>query len=179
MRRTSDAVQISASIVLILYVVFYVNVFLGGWMNVLGILPRTIWGLMGVLFSPLLHGSTAHLTTNAVSMFILLFILFLYREYKADKTLILIWLFSGLGTWLIGRPTLHIGASGVVYGLVTYLILSAWWLRSWRSVIMAIGILFVYGGMIYGVLPQKGPISWEGHLSGAIAGILIARYHHA
>jgi membrane associated rhomboid family serine protease len=178
MRRTSDSVQISASIVLILFVVFYINVFLGGWMNTLGILPRTSWGLVGILFSPLLHGSTAHLMTNAISLFVLLFILFLYREYKADQTLVLIWILSGIGTWIIGRAQPHIGASGVIYGLVTYLIASAWWLRSWRTVIMAIGILFVYGGIFYGVLPQKGIISWEGHLSGAIAGIFVAGYHH-
>jgi membrane associated rhomboid family serine protease len=178
MRRTSDSLYVSACIVLLLFIVYYVNLFLGGWMIALGIFPRTGRGLTGVLFSPLLHGSAAHLMTNAVSLFILLFILFLYREYKADQTLVLIWILSGLGTWIIGRPSLHIGASGVIYGLVTYLIASAWWLRSWRSAIMAVGILMVYGGIFYGVLPQKGIISWEGHLSGAIAGVFIARYHH-
>lgn len=179
MRRTSDSLYVSACIVLLLFVIYYVNAFLGGWMIALGIVPRTGRGLMGIFFSPLLHGSAAHLMTNAISLFLLLFILFLYREYKADKTLILIWIFSGLGTWIIGRPSLHIGASGVIYGLVTYLIASAWWLRSWRSAIMSVGILMVYGGIFYGVLPQKGIISWEGHLSGAIAGFLVARYHHA
>jgi membrane associated rhomboid family serine protease len=180
MRRTSDAVQISATIVLVLFIVFYVNIFLGGILYAFGVHPRTSWGLLGILFSPLLHGNAAHLTANAISLFLLLVILFLYREYKGDRTLILIWLLGGIGTWLIGRSnTTHIGASGVIYGLVTYLICAAWWLRSWRSAMMAIAVFLVYGGIFYGVLPQRGIISWEGHLSGAIAGWLVARKQHS
>ena len=180
-----DAVEISATIVLTLFLVFYINGFLGGILNSFGILPRTGWGLLGVLFSPLLHYNAAHLTTNGFSLFLLLTILFSHREYKPNATLALIWLLSGLGTWLIGRawdggqPVVHIGASGVIYGLVTYLVAAAWWLRSWRSALWAILILFFYGGIFYGVLPQRGFISWEGHLSGAIAGVLVARRQHA
>lgn len=179
MRRTADAVQISATIVLVIFLVYYVDLFLGGMLRHFGIVPRTARGLLGVLFSPLLHGSAAHLTANGISLFILLIILFLYKEYKGDRTLITIWLVSGLGTWLIGRPSVHIGASGVLYGLVTYLIASAWWLRSWRSAILAGGIFIVYGGIFYGVLPQRDSfISWEAHLCGAIAGWWTARRHH-
>jgi len=81
---------------------------------------------------------------------------------------------SGLGTWVIGRSSIHIGASGVIYGVVTYLIAAAWRLRSWRSALLAILILFLYGGIFYGMLPQTGPISWEAHLSGAVAGVAVA-----
>lgn len=185
-RRTFlDAVEISASLVLVLYGVFYLNLFLGGILNGFGILPRTGRGLIGILLSPLLHYNLAHLTANAVSLFLLLVILFLHREYKPDQTLASIWLLSGFGTWLIGRawngaqPIVHIGASGVIYGLVTYLVAAAWWLRSWTSAVWAIVLLFLYGGIFYGMLPQRGFISWEGHLCGAIAGILTARRQHA
>lgn len=170
--------------VLVLFVVFYANRFLGGMLNSFGILPRTLWGLMGILFSPLLHYTAAHLTTNALSLFMLLAILFSHREYKPGAAFAGIWLFSGLGTWMIGRawdgpqPIVHIGASGIIYGLVTYLIAAAWWLRSWRSALWALVILFFYGGIFYGVLPQRDFVSWEGHLSGAIAGVLIARRQH-
>lgn len=183
-RTFLDAVEISATVVLSLFVVFYLNGFLGGVLNSFGILPRTVWGLLGILFSPLLHYNAAHLTANALSLFMLLAILFSHREYKPHIALASIWLLSGFGTWLIGRawsgtqPIIHIGASGVIYGLVTYLVAAAWWLRSWRSALWAILILFLYGGIFYGVLPQRGFISWEGHLCGAIAGVLVARKHH-
>jgi membrane associated rhomboid family serine protease len=171
-------------LVLVLFAVFYINGFLGGGLNGFGILPRTGRGLLGILFSPLLHYNAAHLTTNAFSLFLLLTILFSHREYKPRFALGAVWLLSGFGTWLVGRawdgslPIVHIGASGVIYGLVTYLIAAAWWLRSWRSALWAILILFFYGGIFYGVLPQGGIISWEGHLSGAIAGLLVARQQH-
>lgn len=183
-RTALDAVQISASIVLILYGTYYLNVFLGGILNNFGIWPRTARGLLGIFFSPLLHYNQPHLATNAISLFILLIILFLHREYRPDLAFVSIWLASGFGTWLIGRawqsgqPVLHIGASGVIYGLVTYLIAAAWWLRSWKSAFWSIVILFLYGGIFYGALPQPGIVSWEGHLSGAIAGVLIARRQH-
>ena len=184
-RTFLDAVELSATIVLALYLVFYLNRLIGGGLNSFGILPRTGWGLFGILFSPLLHYNLAHLTTNALSLFMLLVILFSHREYHPGESFVLIWILSGVGTWLIGRawngeqPIIHIGASGVIYGLVTYLIAAAWWLRSWRSAFWAILILFLYGGIFYGVLPQRGFVSWEGHLSGAIAGVLAARKQHA
>ena len=183
-RSFLDAVELSATIVLIIFGIYYVNRFMGGVLNSFGIWPRTLWGLVGVLFSPLLHYSEAHLTTNAVSLFILLIILFLHREYRPDLAFLSIWILSGAGTWLIARggteakPVIHIGASGVIYGLVTYLIAAAWWLRSWTSFFWALAILFLYGGIFYGMLPQPGIISWEGHLAGAVAGVLVAWRQH-
>jgi membrane associated rhomboid family serine protease len=176
-----DALELSAVIVLALFAVFYLNSFLGGALNAFGILPRNAWGLAGILFSPLLHYNLAHLTTNALSLFVLLVILFSHREYNGRATLAWIWFFSGLGTWLIGRawsgsqPIVHIGASGVIYGVVTYLIAAAWYLRSWRAAFWALLIFFLYGGIFFGVLPRRGFISWEGHLSGVITGFFVAR----
>jgi membrane associated rhomboid family serine protease len=184
-RSVLDAVELSATIVLAMFLVFYLNQFLGGVLNGFGILPRTGWGLLGIFCSPLLHYNAAHLTTNAFSIFTLMVILFSRREYLGWETFALVWVLSGIGTWLIGRawsgdqPVIHIGASGVIYGLVTYLIAAAWWLRSWGSAFWAILILFLYGGIFYGVLPRGGVVSWEGHLSGAITGILVARRQHS
>lgn len=177
-RSLIDALEISATIVLVMFGVFYVDRFLGGRLNYFGVLPRTFWGVLGIVFSPLLHYNEAHLTANAISLLLLLTILFLHREYRPDQTFIAVWLGSGFGTWLIGRPALHIGASGLIYGLVAYLISAAWWLRTWSSALWSILILFTYGGIFYGMLPQAGFISWEAHLSGAIAGFLVARNQH-
>ena len=179
-----NAIEISATIVLIMFGVFYVNMFLGGVLNAFGVWPRTVWGLVGILFSPLLHYNQAHLTTNAVSLFILLIVLFLHREYRPDLAFLSIWFFSGLGTWMLGRagsaahPVIHIGASALIYGLVTYLMTAAWWLRSWTSAFWAVAIFLLYGGIFYGMLSQPGIISWEGHLSGAIAGVIVAWRQH-
>ena len=119
-----------------------------------------------------LHASLAHLTANAVPLFVLTFLLFWDRDYYPRRTLALVWLASGLGTWLVGRPgTVHIGASSIVYGLAAYLVAAGIARRTWRQALVAITVVVLYGGAIYGILPQHGPISWEGHLSGAVAGV--------
>jgi membrane associated rhomboid family serine protease len=179
-RNFLDAVEISASILLAIFAVFYLNRFLGGGLNRFGILPRTAWGLMGIVFSPLLHANEAHLMANAISLFFLLCILFAHREYQPDRTFPVIWILTGIGTWLIGRgPFVHIGASGVIYGLITYLIAAGWWMRTWKAALWAALILFLYGGVFHGLLPRAGFVSWGAHLSGAIAGILVARSQHS
>ena len=115
---------------------------------------------------------------NAAGLFFLLVALFLDKRYQPVETIGSIWIVSGLGTWLIGRPAVHIGASSIIYGLVTYLISSGFWMRSWRAVFVAILVILSYGGIVYGMMPQTGIISWEGHLSGALAGWLAARRQH-
>jgi membrane associated rhomboid family serine protease len=141
-----------------------------------GIVPRTTRGLVGILLAPLLHANFAHLLANAVPLFILLTLLLWDRRYRPWPALAMIWLGSGLGTWLIGRGhTVHIGASSIIYGLAAYLVMAGFLLKSWRSLVVALLVLFFYGGLIYGVLPRAGPISWEGHLCGAMAGLWTAR----
>jgi len=141
-----------------------------------GIVPRTATGLVGILFSPLLHGNMHHLLANAVPLFVLLVLLLSNPQYHPYQTLALIWIASGLGTWLIGRGgAVHIGASSIVFGLAAFLIVAGLTMKSWRSAIVAIFVFLLYGGIFYGALPQTGPISWEGHLCGAVAGAWIAR----
>lgn len=148
--------------------------------GLLGIQPRTEWGLLGILFSPLLHASLAHLVSNAAALFPLLLLLFSDDRYRPEPTLAAIWLASGLGTWLIGRGgSVHIGASGIVFGLISYLIASGLWMRSWRAALVAVVVLVLFGSALAGVLPQSGPVSWEGHLCGAAAGIGSAWDTHA
>jgi len=141
-----------------------------------GIVPRTEPGLLGILFAPLLHGSPQHLFANAAPLFVLLAVLMSNSAYHPYRTLALIWVVSGLGTWLIGRgDAVHIGASSLVFGLAAFLIVAGLLMRSWLSTLVAIFVAVCYGGIFYGVLPQAGPISWEGHLSGALAGAWAAR----
>jgi membrane associated rhomboid family serine protease len=179
----TEAVQISALMVSVLFIVEATDLILqraaGRTLGLYGIMPRVVPGLVGIVFSPLLHASVPHLLANALPLFILLVLLFWNRHYHPVITLCSIWFFSGLGTWLIGRGnTVHIGASSIIFGLVAYLIVSGFLMESWRSAFVAIVVLLAFGGIFYGVLPQSGPISWEGHLSGAIAGVWSAKRNH-
>lgn len=143
----------------------------------LGILPRTTSGLTGVLFAPLLHGSWGHLMVNTGPLLVLLSLLFMNARYRPWSSLAALWVCSGLGTWLIGRGgTMHIGASGLIYALVAFLIVAGWRLRQWFALLVAIGVVVFYGGLFLGALPwlvERG-VSWEGHLMGAVAGVLVA-----
>jgi membrane associated rhomboid family serine protease len=185
-RTASESAQISCVLVGIIFIVFLLNAMVQGRLNAFGIYPRTTAGLIGILCSPFLHATPAHLTANCSALLILLFILFLNRKYCAEETLLWIWFGSGFGTWLIGRshtasgqPNVHIGASSIIYGLIVYLIAAGFWMKGWKPVVAGIIVFVLYGAAIYGVVPQSGPISWEGHLSGAITGFLVARKQHA
>lgn len=178
-----EASWISASFVAILFWVeiadmafrFYAGMTLDGF----GILPRTPSGLIGVFMSPLLHANWAHLMANAIPLLVLMVLLFWDRHYHPWWTFWSVWIVSGLGTWLIGRSgTVHIGASSIIFGLVTYLITCGFLLRTWRSAFVALLVFLAFGGIFYGILPQRGLVSWEGHLCGAIAGALAAFFNH-
>jgi len=183
-----QAFRFSFCFIAILFLVFAVDIYLqqqGSSLRGFGIVPRTKSGVIGIIFSPLLHANLEHLLANSLPLFILLILLFWDRKYRPGVTLTVIWILSGLGTWLIGRnppggpPTTHIGASSLIYGIVAYLIAAAFWKHRWRSAIIAIAVFFFYGGIIFGALPQAGPISWEGHLCGMLAGIWSAHRIHS
>jgi len=187
-KTLQGAVQTSALMVSVLFLVEVADLLLQHEKRLtlagLGIAPRTVPGLIGIAVSPLLHASPAHLLANALPLFVLLALLFLDRHYYPVLTLASIWFFSGLGTWLIGRssdgdrPIVHIGASSIIFGLVTYLIVAGFLMKSWRSAAVALLVFISFGGILYGLLPRAGPISWEGHLSGALAGIWAAKRNH-
>ena len=179
-RGVMDAVEISAIAVCAIFAAHLLRVLLAIPAGPFGIVPRTRPGLVGILFSPLLHANWNHLLANALPLFIFLILLLADSHYKPWRALAIIWVASGFGTWLVGRGhTVHIGASSVIFGLAAYLIVAALWMKSWRAAFVAGAVLILFGGMFYGVLPQNGPISWEGHLCGAIAGALTARSQHA
>ncbi|MBC8002117.1 MAG: rhomboid family intramembrane serine protease [Opitutaceae bacterium] len=170
------AVETAAAFVFALVLVKATEIGLGISLAGFGIRPRQTDGLAGIVFSPLLHASIAHLTSNALPLLVLMTLLFWDRRYRPVSTLVTIWLASGVGTWLIGRgDSIHIGASSLIYGLVAFLIASGLKLKSLRAVLVAVVVFLAYGGAVYGILPENKQISWEGHLCGAIAGILTAR----
>ena len=173
------AIKISMTWVGLLWVVEIVDLSSGFQLDGYGILPRKVDGLMGIFWSPLLHADFAHLIANSGPLVFLLIMLFSHRQYRPKSSLAFIWLLSGLGTWLIGRPAIHIGASSIVYGLAAFLMTASFWMRSWRAFFLSILALLMFGGLFYGLFHIQKGVSWEGHLSGALAGVWVAWLMHA
>ena len=145
-------------------------------LDVYGIIPRDPIGLRGILFAPFLHGSFAHLIGNTIP-FVLLGWLIMLRETRDFLWVSLITaLVSGGGTWLFGSPGVHIGASGVIFGYLGYLISRGYFERKPLTIAISLFVGVTYGSMIWGVLPTHVGISWEGHLFGFIGGVLAARF---
>ncbi|MGW8316053.1 MAG: rhomboid family intramembrane serine protease [Bacteroidales bacterium] len=139
-----------------------------------GVYPRKLSGLWGILFSPLIHGDWKHLIDNSMPVFLLSVALFYFYRDIAYKIWFLIYLIGGILLWSFGRPAYHIGASGLIYGLAAFLFVSGV-IRGVRS-LMAISLLvvFLYGGMVWGLLPLDVEVSFEAHITGAVAGVILA-----
>ncbi|ADN76003.1 Rhomboid family protein [Ferrimonas balearica DSM 9799] len=146
----------------------------GADLSVLGVQPQTLSGLWGVLFAPLIHGSLSHLAANSVGVLVLGAALFFGYPNSRWRVLGLVWLGSGIGVWLFGRPSQHFGASGVTHGLFFFLFLVSLLRRDKRSIALMMIAFFLFGGMIYSIFPREPGISYESHLSGAIAGVIAA-----
>jgi membrane associated rhomboid family serine protease len=141
----------------------------------LGVFPREVDGLPGILTGPLIHGSWEHLFSNSISFIMLGAVLFWFYPRIALRSIVWLYLLSGFGIWISGQPnSYHIGASGIVYGMVSLVFWSGIFRRNVKSIVLALIILVMYAGFFEGIVPGKEGISWEGHLSGAIAGILLA-----
>ncbi|MEL6602493.1 MAG: rhomboid family intramembrane serine protease [Cyanobacteria bacterium J06614_10] len=152
------------------------QIFFQGALNRLGIQPRSLSGLWGILFAPFLHGDFAHLLANTIPLVSLGWLIMLRETGDWLVVSIIAALVSGLGTWLIGSPySVHIGASGVVFGYFGYLLLRGYFERSVVAIAFSLLVTFLYGGIIWGVLPTQPGVSWEGHLFGFIGGILAAK----
>jgi membrane associated rhomboid family serine protease len=141
-----------------------------------GILPRMLAGLDGVLWAPLLHDDWAHLIGNTLPFVVFGFLATAGGLGQFIAVTATVWLLGGLGVWLTaGGDTNHIGASGVIFGWLVFLLARGFFARSARQIGLGIVLFAVWGGMLFGVLPGQPGISWQGHLFGALAGLLAAR----
>jgi membrane associated rhomboid family serine protease len=140
----------------------------------LGLYPRKLSGLIGILTSPLIHGGYTHLFSNTLPVFLLSAgIIYFYPE-TAFKVLTIIYVFTGLLVWLFARSVYHIGASGLIYGFAAFLFFSGIFKRDNRSIGLSLLVTFLYGGMVWGILPGQPGISWESHFFGGLTGIICA-----
>jgi membrane associated rhomboid family serine protease len=139
-----------------------------------GIRPRSWEGLPGIAFAPLVHDGVEHLTANSAPLLVLIpTVLFLYPR-SAISALPAVWLGSGLAVWLFGREAVHLGASGLVYGLASHVLVAGLLRRDTRAIAAAMVVWFLYGSLVWGVLPTAMPVSWETHAAAALIGIATA-----
>lgn len=160
--------------VLTIWMVFWVEVRFNYNFNHWGIQPRSFSGLKGVFFSPFIHSSVEHLYNNTIPLAVLTFFLFLFYRRVALRVILMGVLGAGILTWVIGRPSYHIGASGLIYVLASFIFFKGIITKHYRWVALSLIVVFVYGSMIWYIFPVKDGISWEGHLSGFLMGLFLA-----
>lgn len=177
-KKFMGSIIIPLIIVAVMWVVMIAEVSFDVDLGQYGLRPQTMRGLLGILTLPFLHGSWEHLISNSVPIIVLGTALYYCYPTLANRVLLITWLGSGLLTWCIGNPeSLHIGASALVYGLNLFLIASGFIRGNRMLIVISLIMVFLYGSFIWGMIPDLAipqNISWEGHLSGAVIGVLLA-----
>ena len=160
--------------ILVIWMLYFIEIKFGYNFNKYGVFPREFKGLRGIFFTHFIHSNTTHLFNNTIPLFVLLLSVFMFYKDVALKVLVYGALLTGIFTWVIARESYHIGASGVVYLLFSFVFFSGLLKKHFRLVALSLIIIFLYGSMIWYVLPIKDGMSWEGHLSGFIVGLVFA-----
>ena len=165
----------SAGFVAVLWVSEIIDTVLGNRLDSEGIRPGSTDGLSGIIVAPLLHGGFGHLVANTLPVLVLGFLVLLSGVRQWLTVTAIVWIVGGVGTWLFGGAgTVHLGASGLVFGWLTYLILRGLFTRNGTQILIGVGVFLVYGGLLLGVLPGQPGVSGQGHLFGAVGGVLAA-----
>lgn len=170
------AVYMVFSFVLMLWIIKAIELAADVSFSTLGVLPRTLKGTIGIITGPLIHSDIFHLISNTLPIILLGILLFYFYHRIAIEIFIWIYLVTGFWTWALARNAYHIGASGIVYGMASFLFFSGI-IRKSKQLMTVSGIIIVlYGGIIYGIFPEavEADVSWESHLMGALAGVLLA-----
>ena len=174
-RSLLEIIQLPTYMVLSLWIIHFLKISGMVSSGVFGLMPRDTSRIIGISTSPFIHGDFQHLISNSVPLFVMsLMILFFYKKI-AYRSIFLIYVLTGFAVWAFARTNvIHIGASGVVYGLVSFVFWTGIFRRNVKSIILALIMVFLYSGLFLGVFPTKEGISWESHLFGGIVGIIIA-----
>lgn len=174
--KFKDSVFYSLAFIALLWIVKAVEFSISGDFGDYGILPRKISGAIGIITGPLIHGDINHLFSNTIPLLILgIGVIYFYNKI-AFEVIALIYLMTGVWVWIAAREAYHIGASGIVYGMVSFLFFSGVFRKDPKSIAVSLVVTFLLGGMIYGIFPTNENISWESHLLGSLAGVFCAFY---
>ncbi|MEL6561148.1 MAG: rhomboid family intramembrane serine protease [Bacteroidota bacterium] len=158
----------------IMWAVFVFEYYTSFELAFLGVRPRTLNGLIGIFTMPLIHGDFGHIASNTIPLIVLGSTLYLFYDKIAPKVFLQCYFLTGILIWIVGRDYYHIGASGLIYGIASFLIFFGFFRKDFKSIIISIVIIIFYGGMVYGLLPIDSKVSFEGHLMGAVAGLIAA-----
>jgi len=139
-----------------------------------GLFPRTLSGLVGVITMPFLHGDWGHIINNTFPLIVLMTFLYYFYPHFFTRVFFLIWIISGLWTWVFARPSFHIGASAIIYGLAAFIFFAGIFIKEKKHIAISMLIVFLYGSIIWGIFPIDFQTSWEGHLTGFASGIILA-----
>ena len=167
-------ISIPVIAVFLIWLVYYLEIKFGNNFNDYGIYPQTLLGLRGIIFSPFLHSSIEHLFSNSIPLLVMLASLYYFYEGIATKVLLWGIFLTGFLTWSFARPSYHIGASGVVYFLVSFIFFSGVFRKYYRLAAVSLIVVFLYGSTVWYIFPIEEKISWEGHLSGFLVGFVFA-----
>jgi membrane associated rhomboid family serine protease len=168
------AVRLSLGFVAVIWLIQLSNWALGLDGSDLGVRPRELSGLIGILFAPLLHGGFEHLLSNSPPLVVAgTTMLYLYPQ-SSLRVLPAVYLGPGVAVWLFGRSSVHLGASGLVYGLVSYILVAGIIRRDRRAIAASLLVCFMYGALVWGIFPIESGVSWETHLAAAVIGIALA-----
>lgn len=173
-RFTKGVLLYPLGLVALIWLVFWTELHFELNLAPYGIFPRRLSGLLGVLCSPFIHGSLSHLYQNTIPLLVLSMALTYFYKSVALRVFFLGIIFSGLLTWFIGSPAYHIGASGYIYVLMSFLLFKGFFSNHFRLIALSLLVVFLYGGMIWFIFPLKENMSWEGHFSGFIIGLCFA-----
>ena len=174
LKRSKSVFLIPIAYVVAIWIIYWVEISFNFNFNKYGVFPRTLVGFRGVFLTHFIHSNTSHLFNNSIPLFVLLSSLFYFYKDVAYKVLLFGGFLSGFLTWCIARESYHIGASGIVYLLFSFVFFSGMIKKHYRLVSLSLIIIFLYGSMIWYVLPIKEGVSWEGHLSGFLVGLFFA-----
>ena len=165
---------ITLSFISLLWIIKLFETFTKTDLSFLGVLPREVRGLIGIITAPLIHSDFSHLASNTFTLIVLMMFLFYAYTNSSFRVFFTVYIFSNVLVWIFGREAYHIGASGIVYGLVTFLFFVGLFRHDSKSIGLSLVVTFMYGGLVWGILPTDPKISFEAHLSGAVIGLLAA-----
>jgi membrane associated rhomboid family serine protease len=172
--RFQESLVIPVRFIFIIWAAFAISLILPFDLAVLGIYPRSFQGMIGILLAPMIHGSLLHLLSNSLPLLFLGVVLFLFYDRIARRVFFQCYFFTNILVWIFARPSLHIGASGLVYGIAAFLIFFGIFRKDIKSIMISIIIIILYGGLVYGIFPNQPGVSWESHLLGALVGLSTA-----
>lgn len=165
-------------LVAIMIAVQAINTLTGNSLVHHGLVPRTLSGLQGLVFAPFLHGSIRHLVSNLLPFAVLSGLVITEGVRRYFTVAMLIALLGGSLVWLFGRASVHVGASGLIFGLWAYVLARGWYQRSLGSVMVALAVAVFYASLVFGFIPVPG-VSFESHMAGAVAGVLVGWLIHS